>query len=122
MRLRQAKIIILLTPFFWGCQLNNKNGIDDKFKVEKITALTSGILFLKENCKTEKPPNEREIINTAMRMITKNEIDVSNELYTHITTLTKIRYEEIKRNKKETKIKCRELESIMAPFLSKTGN
>ncbi len=108
MRLRQAKIIILLTPFFWGCQLNNKNGIDDKFKVEKITALTSGILFLKENCKTEKLPNEREIINTAMRMI--------------IATLTKIRYEEIKSNKKETKIKCRELESIMAPFLSKTGS
>lgn len=122
MRLRQAKIIILLTPFFWGCQLNNKNGIDDKFKVEKITALTSGILFLKENCKTEKLPNEREIINTAMRMITRNEIDVSNELHTHIATLTKIRYEEIKSNKKETKIKCRELESIMAPFLSKTGS
>ncbi|MGN2196216.1 type II secretion system pilot lipoprotein GspS [Yersinia enterocolitica] len=122
MRLRQAKIIILLTPFFWGCQLNNKNGIDDKFKVEKITALTSGILFLKENCKTEKLPNEREIITTAMRMITKNEIDVSNELHTHIATLTKIRYEEIKSNKKETKIKCRELESIMAPFLSKTGS
>ncbi|HDL8048284.1 TPA: type II secretion system pilot lipoprotein GspS, partial [Yersinia enterocolitica] len=97
-------------------------GIDDKFKVEKITALTSGILFLKENCKTEKLPNEREIINTAMRMITKNEIDVSNELHTHIATLTKIRYEEIKSNKKETKIKCRELESIMAPFLSKTGS
>ncbi len=122
MRLRQVKIIILLTPFFLGCQLNNKNGIDDKFKVEKITALTSGILFLKENCKTEKLPNEREIINTAMRMITKNEINVSNELYTHIKTLTKIRYEEIKSNKKETKIKCRELESIMAPFLSKTGS
>ncbi|HDL8521693.1 TPA: type II secretion system pilot lipoprotein GspS, partial [Yersinia enterocolitica] len=120
--LRQVKIIILLTPFFLGCQLNNKNGIDDKFKVEKITALTSGVFFLKENCKTEKLPNEREIINTAMRMITKNEIDVSNELYTHIKTLTKIRYEEIKSNKKETKIKCRELESIMAPFLSKTGN
>ncbi len=101
MRLRQVKIIILLTPFFLGCQLNNKNGIDDKFKVEKITALTSGVFFLKENCKTEKLPNEREIINTAMRMITKNEIDVSNELYTHIKTLTKIRYEEIKSNKKE---------------------
>ncbi|EMU6159290.1 type II secretion system pilot lipoprotein GspS [Yersinia enterocolitica] len=122
MRLRQAKIIILLTPFFWGCQLNNKNSIDNKFKLEKITALTSGVFFLKENCKTEKLPNEREIINTAMRMITKNKIDVSNELYTHITILTKIRYEEIKSNEKETKIKCRELESIIAPFLSKTGN
>ncbi|MBW5835778.1 type II secretion system pilot lipoprotein GspS [Yersinia enterocolitica] len=122
MRLQQAKIIILVTPFFWGCQLNNKNDIDDKFKVEKITALTSGIFFLKENCKIEKLPNEREIINTAMRMLTKNDIDVSNELHTHITTLTKIRYEEIKSNKKETKIKCRELEGIMAPFLSKIGN
>lgn len=120
MKLQQAKIIILLAPFFFGCQLNNKNNIDNEVKIEKITALTSGILYLKESCNIKRLPNKKEIINTAMRMMTRKEMDVSDELYTHIATLTKIRYEEIKTHK--TEVKCRELEYILAPFLSKTGN
>lgn len=120
MKLAKAKIIILLTPFFLGCQLNNKNDIDDKMKIEKITALTSGIFFLKESCNIKRLPNEKEIINTAMRMMTRKEMTISDELYTHITTLTKLRYEEIKAHKSE--IKCRDLEYILAPFLNKTNN
>ncbi len=47
MRLRQVKIIILLTPFFLGCQLNNKNSIDNKFKLEKNNSVDIRSVFPK---------------------------------------------------------------------------
>ncbi|WP_227739398.1 hypothetical protein [Yersinia artesiana] len=86
----------LAHSIFLGYQLNNKNSIDDETKVGKITALTSGIVFPKENCNKEKPPNEKETINTTMRMLTKNEIETLDKFYIYIAPLTKVRCEKIK--------------------------
>ncbi|MFL4558577.1 type II secretion system pilot lipoprotein GspS [Yersinia kristensenii] len=117
MKTKKYKIIFLIIPIILGCESHNKKNSFDDHVIEKITALTSGIHFLKEICFREGLPNEQEIVNVAIKALRKDKEKSTYEFHTKIATLTKIRYEEIKSHKIDDKTKCHELEKILKRFI-----
>ncbi|PJG61449.1 hypothetical protein CV016_17360 [Yersinia kristensenii] len=118
MKTKKYKIIFLIIPIIFGCESHNKKNSFDEDIIEKITALTSGIHFLKEICFREGLPNEKEIINVAIKALRKDKEKSTYEFHTKIAILTKIRYEEIKLHKIDDKTKCHELEKILKRFIN----
>ncbi|WP_404346304.1 hypothetical protein [Yersinia kristensenii] len=72
MKTKKYKIIFLIIPIIFGCESHNKKNSFNEDVIEKITALTSGIHFLKEICFREGLPNEKEIINVAIKALRKD--------------------------------------------------
>jgi general secretion pathway protein S len=48
MKTKKYKVILLIIPTIFGCESHNKKNSFDRDVIEKVTALTSGIQFLKE--------------------------------------------------------------------------
>ncbi|WP_145573050.1 type II secretion system pilot lipoprotein GspS [Yersinia alsatica] len=119
MRVKKIKAMLFITPIIFGCQLNNKNSFIGKNTIEKITALTSSMRFLKEICHIEGLANEEEIVNSAVRMIKKDKLTLSSEFYITISNKTQARYEEIKAHKVEQDIKCNELKNTLSSFINR---
>ncbi|CNH62217.1 Lipoprotein [Yersinia thracica] len=117
MKTKKHKVILLMIPIIFGCESHNKKNSFNGNVIEKITALTSGIRFLKEICVRENLPNENEIVNVAIKMLGKDKVVNTREFETKIATLTNIRYEEIKSHKTDDKKKCHELENILKHFI-----
>ncbi|AIN19873.1 bacterial chaperone lipo family protein [Yersinia rochesterensis] len=117
MKTKKYKVILLIIPTIFGCESHNKKNSFDRDVIEKVTALTSGIHFLKEICDRKNLPNENEIVNIAIKALKKDKAVNNREFRTKIATLTKIRYEEIKSHKTDDKKKCHELESILKRFI-----
>lgn len=117
MKAKKYKVILLIIPTIFGCESHNKKNLSDRDVIEKITALTSGIHFLKEICDRKGLPNENEIVNVATKALKKDKAINTREFRTKIATLTKIRYEEIKSHKTDDKKKCHELENTLKRFI-----
>ncbi|OVZ86979.1 hypothetical protein CBW58_20865 [Yersinia frederiksenii] len=119
MRVKKIKIILFITPIIFGCQLNNKNNLIEKDAIEIITALTSSIRFLKENCHIEGLPNEEEIVNSAVTMINEDKLTFPSQFYITISNRSQTRYEEIKVHKVDQDIKCNELKNTLSGFINR---
>ncbi|MDN0096764.1 hypothetical protein [Yersinia rohdei] len=120
--IKKTTIALFLLPIIFGCQLKNKTHFIEKSTINKITALTSSIHFLKEECNNEGLPSEAETISAALRMMGQNKSDISTEFHIEISSMAKIRYAEIKSDILENDIKCRELENLLSNFIIKINN
>ncbi len=119
MKVKKINIILFITPVIFGCQYNGKKNSIEKRKMDQITALTSGIHFLKEKCNMKELPSEDKVIDAAINMMGQGEIATQSNFYTEISNETKVRYEEIKVYKAEQKIKCDELKNLLKHFMAK---
>jgi general secretion pathway protein S len=119
MTIKNVKAIILFSPIIFGCQLNKNDYLIQKNEIEQITALTSGIHYLKEICEIEKLPDEAKIISVAMKMMNQDKkynSQIHNEI---ISKETEIRYAKIKYDNIDNNYKCGELKSILNSFIAK---
>lgn len=117
MKTKKYKVILLIIPTIFGCESHNKKNSFDRDVIEKVTALTSGIHFLKEICDRKNLPNENEIVNIAIKALKKDKAVNNREFRTKIATLTKIRYEEIKSHKTDDKKNAMNLKAFLNDLL-----
>lgn len=115
----KLKVILFFTPFFFGCQTYKNESLIQKGKIEQLTALTSGMRYLKEVCGMERLPSEDKVVNNATTMMKSDNSLSSQQSSRSLSELTDIRYEKLKNDGIYNNYKCKELSKILNNFIIK---
>ncbi len=115
----KLKVVLFFTPIFFGCQTHKNESLIQKEKIEQLTALVSGMRYLKEVCGMERLPSEDKVVNSATTMMKSDNPLSSQQSSRPLSELTDIRYEKLKNDGVDHNYKCKELSEILNNFIIK---